>query len=248
MTLRELLAELRGPILRDQSSAVDATASEGALFSDTALINYINEAQNLFCRKTNILRDSRTAGITQITMVAGQQDYPISPKICTILRARFDGRVDLGRVNSDALEGGHPNISPDPSRVVMSGEGEPSAYYTDSDTNFLGVSPIPSVKEAGKVLSLRVSRLALLALVRADLENSPEIPEDYHLSLLDWAAYRALSNQDTDFNGDPANISIVLSRNNGFKNRFEAAITQAKTDVKKLSTQNVRWKSGMNWS
>jgi hypothetical protein len=53
--------------------------------------------------------------------------------------------------------------------------------------------------------------------------DTPEIPEDYHLSLCDWAAYRALDNNDPD--------GGAMVDGSPFRAKFEMAVRDAKRDV-----------------
>ena len=75
MNLGELLNELRVNILNDRSDRI--SGSSDYLWTDETLINYINVAQRRFARRSLCLRDSKTAEVCQITLVAGQAEYTL---------------------------------------------------------------------------------------------------------------------------------------------------------------------------
>jgi len=248
MTLRELLEELRSQILRDTSSAVGAAASEGALHSDESLINYIRDAEVKFAIRTACLRDSRTDSVCLITLVEGQSEYDVSKRIINVFGARYDGRINLGPIGFTNEITPRANLSPSVPTQYSTTPGEPRFFYTDSGSGVIGVVPAPGPEHAGKTIRLTVTRKPLVPLTKSNLSAEPEIPEEYHLDLLGWAAFLALSNNDSEINGDPANISIIMARNNVHKKRFNDAVDECKTQIKNASAGTVSFATpGANW-
>ena len=76
----------------------------------------------------------------------------------------------------------------------------------------------------------------------------PEIPEEFHLDLVEWGAWRALRNHDADIDGNPDNIAIVMARASAHKKRFEEAVAECKRKFKYLNTQHVEFGVNANWS
>jgi hypothetical protein len=246
MTLRELLTELRSTLLRDTSTAVEGGA-EGQLWADASLVMYIRDAEEKFAAGTMCLRDASTAAVTQVTLVAGQADYPLDPTVLAVQRAAC-GAVQLGRTSVASMLGATSDLHPGTPTTTPTCEGAPLWFYTDRENGSIGVYPVPSATEDGTVVYLQVLRLPLVPLSLNDLDASPEIPREYHLDLLEWAAWRALRNHDADIDGDANNISIVMARSSAHKKRFEEAIAECKRRMKQFNTNHVAFGVRSNWS
>jgi hypothetical protein len=87
------------------------------------------------------------------------------------------------------------------------------------------VHPAPGADEDGTVLHLRVVRLPLCGYSVDKLQRESELPEDYHLDVLSWAAYRALRGFDAD-TGAPTSADA-------HKLAFEEAVRQAIRDTRR---------------
>lgn len=209
MTLRELLKYLRESILNDRSDRF--AGSSDYLWEDETLVININEAQTRFCRRGLVLRDGSTDEVTLVTLRAGVIEYPLHESVLGVLSARRSSQqVDLTRVGHAALSGfrGLSESWVDPTDMHALPPGPPIAYLTDetlssrdSDTMVqpvLRVYPVPSADQEGQTLRLRVVRKPLERLSLSALTASPEIAEDYHIPMLDWAAYLALRIVDDD--------------------------------------------------
>lgn len=246
MTLRELLDELRTNILRDISSAADGRVKDGATWTDAALLRYIRDAEAKFVSQTLCLRDSRTAEITQITLIAGQSEYDVDPRVVSILTAQLDSRVVLGRTTWAGRFGADPSLSPNTSYTAPSESGQPRIYYTDRDSKAIGFYPEPSASSAGKVVRLQVARMPLAPL--SGMDDVSEIPEQYHLDLVEWAAWRALRNHDPDIDGANEVLALLRARTEQHRTRFEAAVAECKREFKYLNVQQVDFAPRANWS
>ncbi len=139
----------------------------------------------------------------------------------------------------------------DPARFAALPAGRPLAYTTDEylspdDYGSIGVPtlrvyPAPSAAVAGDIVYLRVVRKPLLPFVATRLNVYPEIPEDHHLEMLDWAAYLALRIVDQDA-GD-------AKRALEFRTSFEAHVKAARTMVLRKLFAPLPWGFGRNgWS
>jgi hypothetical protein len=140
----------------------------------------------------------------------------------------------------------------DSSHFVTMQPGTPLAFATDEElvegddgsrnTVTMRVFPTPDAAAAGTLIKLRVCRLPIDDLAANDLCAEPEIPSDYHIPMLDWAAYLALRIVDHDA-GDPA-------RAQEFANSFEAHVREARAEVLKKLFAPQSWgfgKSGWSW-
>ena len=67
---------------------------------------------------------------------------------------------------------------------------------------------------------------------------APEVPEDYHLGLLDWAAYRALRNVDSD--------ADAIAAADKYKDAFMDMVEQARTDTLRKTFAPLQWGFGRN--
>lgn len=251
MTFQELLDELRLNMLRDGSDIV--SGPNDFLWSDDTLIRYINDAYRRFSRRTLLLRDSVTPEYTQVVLVPGQTIYELDPVVLAIVSAKYDtDENDLPRAAHDDL-----NVTPytdplmwDVNQLSSSQPGRPRAYTTDEGVTIgaqtrinLRVYPTPSDDELDKIIYMRVARLPIANVTLADLASEPEIPEDYHLDMLGWAAYRALTNHDVDGGAE--------GKAEKFRAAFEKVLEEAEQEAKRKMFSSTRFafgRSGFSWA
>jgi len=252
MILGDMLEELRENILRDKSDQVGGTATD-QLWSDKTLVRYINEAQDRFAKRAECLRDFSTPDICTINTVVGQDRYAMHPKIIGVLSARMDGDA------ADLARAGHANL--DTYRVVdnrwfdtsqMSGNtpGKTLAFSTDEGMladgknalNAMCFRTFPTVGDGfAGIVRLRVVRFPLRRLHGNDLDAVPEIPEQYHLNILDWAGYLALRGPDLDVAGGDA-----PGRAKELAASFEQHVQDAKRELKRRMFAPAKWLFGGN--
>jgi len=209
MNFGELLSYLRGPILHDDSQQIAGSASD-ALWSDETLATNINEAIRRWCRRTLAIRDASTAAVCQVTLVEGQTDYTLHPSIISVISAKRSGTP------GDLMRAGHSIFDQyqtvdtrfwDPTYFTEWPPGAVLAYSTDEEVRNEGgspglvtmrVYPEPDATMDGETINLRVVRGPIDPLTLDDLTAIPEIPEDNHIEVLDWAAYLCLRTVDLD--------------------------------------------------
>lgn len=249
MNLGELLEELRDNILHDRSDQI-AGASD-YLWTDKTLVRYINQAERRFARRTQILRDGTTPDVTVFKTVAFQEMYTLHPSIVAVLSVKLDGdKADLARAGHTGFQTYRQPDSYffDAAQLSTLPPGKPKAWGTDEHLQSddggslsvvaLRVYPKPDVKYAGLTARMRVARLPINPLTLENLEAIPEIPEDHHLNMLDWAAYLALRIVDLD-GGAP-------SRANGFRDSFETHCVDAKNEMMRKTFTPMQWEFGRN--
>ena len=249
MILSELLSELRENILHDRSDRV--AGDEDQLWSDATLIRYINEAQRRFARKALILRDGATPEVTQITLVSGAQQYTLHESVLAVMSAKLVGdTADLARAGHSSFDTYRTPDSYyfDPSSLSSLAPGKPVAYDTDEmmgedDQGALGaasfrVYPASTADYAGQIIQLRVVRLPINPFTSKNLKAEPELPEDHHLEMLDWAAYLALRIVDVD--------AGMPDRAKEFRDSFEDHVKTARASMMKKTFTPLQWSFGRN--
>lgn len=227
MKLSELLIELRQNVLGDRSDRIEGTPDY--LWSDDALIRYINDAQRRFARRSLILRDKNFQAITLQTDVA---EYALDPQVIAVISAKFENDQDLHRIGHSIfqMERGTDFAYWDPNSVAQANPGKPGSFSTDEtlvadeDVTLkqivLTVYPKPSADYNGEQLLLRLVRLPEKL---TKMDQSCELPEDYQLEMLSWAAHLAFMVPDRDTH------NMDMARYHADK--FDAAVKSARLET-----------------
>ena len=249
MTIDELLFELRQNILHDRSDQVDGTSDQ--LWADTSLIRYIDEAQRRLARNGLVIRDGTTTSCTQVTLVTGQTQYTLHKAVIGVLSARLTTDVaDLARAGHNGLDTYRQPDTYffDPSQLSTLVPGKPLAYTTDeylvndasgsSGVVSLRIYPEPTATYNGQTIRLRVVRMPIYRLIDKLLTDSPEVPEDFHIPMLDWAAHLALRIVDLD--------AGVPQRAAEFRQSFEVMVQEARTNSMRKLFAPAIWGFGRN--
>lgn len=163
MNVIDLFDHLRIEVLRDSAKPY--------LFSDDALLRYLNEGYRLFARKTHYFTDE-----VEVVTTDGVARYDLPKGTVHVRQVEIDGRW----------------LTPFTRRAkprMM--EGRPLSYSTDTAQRSLKLWPRPD-----QAYSVNIER----AHLPADLTLSSEIdlPDDWALLLGEWVTYRALRNNDPD--------------------------------------------------
>jgi len=249
MILGDLLDELRHNILRDSSDLI--AGSPDILWDNETLVRYIDQAQKRFARRSLIIRDGDTASVTRITLATGVDEYACHSSVIAIISARLTGENgDMRRISHTANQ---VYDQPDSwywdvnSQVSMP-DGKPLAYYTDEEVKTdntghaqlvsMKVYPKPSAAYNGQIINLRVVRGPLATLDPNNLSAELEIPENWQLEMLYWAAARALDVMDRDA-GD-------ATRSDRFMAKFDRAVNEAAIEAKRKLYAKDRWGFGHN--
>lgn len=252
MTLQDLLDELAKGMLRDRSDLMSGPADY--MWSDETLVGYINEAESLLARKGLVIRDASTPAVVEFTLQTGITQYTLHPSVVAVISAKIVGDTgDLSRSGHSAFSSYQTpdTLYFDPNDLGTLTPGKPLAFSTDEQLDIasgksglvsMRMYPEPTADYHNTVVQLRVVRKPINTLSVDDLNASPEVPEDYHLGLLDWAAYRALRNIDSDVG--------AVDKANAYKTEFNEMVMQARRDsLRKLFTP-LQWgfgRSGFTW-
>lgn len=246
MNRSDQLDELRGNILRDTSDLI--VGDTDALWSDKTLLRYIKDAERRFARQTLILRDGHSASYCQITLRAAVREYALHELVIGVISARAAGQ------QTDLYRSGHALVQVPKSREILDFDtisndtattGAPQAIYTDETLVYASrgrvtasIYPVPDAPAAGTVINARVIRLPKGEYSLQQLDEESEIPEDYQLDVLQWAAYRAQGNHDGD-----AGSATSADRH---KSAFDEAVARAIEELKRKVFVNTGLNYGQN--
>lgn len=246
MNLGDQLDELRVNILRDHSDMV--SGNPDSLWTDETLVRYIKDGERRFARQALCIRDGVTPEITQIRIRTSVTSYPLHKSVFAVMSAKYDtDTFDIQRSGHAIVNQFTPPefLTYDPSTGFNPQPGRPIAYYTDETLILspdkqvtLTVYPPPSADQDGKILYLRTIRYPTTEYSLDDLNRESEIPQDYQLDCLEWAAYRALRHFDAD-----AGAAVPAQ---GHKDAFDEAIKNAHKELKRTMFASITMRYGTN--
>lgn len=253
MTFRELLTLLRESILNDRTDR--ESGSSDYLWTDKTLTTFINEAHRRFIRRSLILRDGRTDEVTKVKLKAGKAYYELHPAVLAVVSARNESQqADVTRIGHSMLSAYRPptdtwqdpaayqNLQPGPVLAISTDEAINDTESDSFEQITLRVHPVPAAAQDGQILRLRVIRGALVKVTEENLDASPEVPEDHHLDLLDWAAYLALRIVDDDAGAPKRAAEFAAS--------FEAHVKEARSVAMRKLFTPMGWgfgRGGFTW-
>lgn len=220
----ELIDHLRYSILDDVALP--------QLWSDTELLRMLNFAEVQACRRANLIIDGvlrtdygtsgthtgGTAGtfgikpLCYLAIVANTATYSLSPRILQVKRCQLRSQtIPLqGPVTYDELDDLLSGWLGTGGIIGTAGSGGYPNYFLNDPSNTITFVRAPS---ANDIADLVVSRIPLASFT---LQTSPEIDEQYHIGLCDWAAHLAYMKSDTE----TLNLNLSKVYENNFINQF----------------------------
>lgn len=207
MNVKELMGHIRCDVLRD--------TAEPYLWSDTELLHWLNEAHNLFARRTHALTDD-TDAMTTFQTEAGTASYKLDDRIVFVAEAGIVTDDGNGNLSYQELR--------DRTRVQLRNtlrQGRPCAFTAQVSRNNIRLYPVP---DDVYDIQMVVARKPLKRLVHA--QDVPEIDEDYQYGLCDYVAWKALTNNDPE----GANMSAAKD----FQAAWALMLRDAKRDFARL--------------
>lgn len=180
--------ELSALITRLRRDRLDDTV-EPYLWSDNALIDFINDAVRQVCLRARCLVDTETPAVTQYALAAGDRYVTLHPAILAVRHARIVGHhCGLTGITAKRLWKRRANWE-------GSGNGTPDYWIPDYHDGRLYLDrPV----DKASVLHLNVWRMPL-DTERMEVEtDEPVVPSHWHEDLTDWAAHLAYSLKDAD--------------------------------------------------
>jgi hypothetical protein len=163
-----------------------ADLEQPPLWSDLEVYSYIDDAQKMFCRKTDGISDATTPAVVQFPVVPADSYKPTHKSILRIRSAtRADTGVDVEVLNYDDLpargyryDGVKGTIK---AIVIGEEEGKARTYPVSNET---------------VQINLLVFRLPIKPI--ADETSALEVAEEHHRHLLYWAKSLAYLKQDSE--------------------------------------------------
>ena len=226
MTGNEALEELRVNILRDTSDSVAGESDQ--LFSDDALIRYIDEGVKKFLFLTR-LAAFNSGAVCEIALESGTDSYLLDESVTSVLSVRLADAPALTAEGSDALASLPPQ------------SGTPRLYALTEATRILRVYPTPDDTVDGSVLTLRVLSTGVKSLTNTPdaLSRPLPVPDIFALDVLEWAAYRALRNHDAD--------AEHMAKATAHKQRFDDAVTAGRDYAREIRRVEFKFSPNTRW-
>jgi len=245
MNVGELLTQLRLELSDTVNTVASGTTnlSNDALWPDSQLVNYLNWAEREFAARIQFYRDV-TSTMTQIPLVAGQVDYPLDPRILSVLSVQLNAPAGVANLSLWPMSYSDmdPGVKNDYSGVLMyppaalndtyamplvtPAPPTPQGWCTDKAINTLTTFPVYSGNwpwATTPALNLRVTRLPINPMTPNILTAVPGIPFQYHLALVWGAAWQALLTTDVD--------GYAPEQAASFQQRFQMEVVSAKRDM-----------------
>jgi len=186
MTLVQLIKHLRVSILDDtggtsvlwEDLAEDDVEAAQLRWSNEELTTYINEAVNRACRASFLIKKAETD--FDIAVTAGTAIYQLDTRII--------------RVKSVELASKGKPLFPTEYEELMGIQNwrvrasTPEMYIIDESDKQITLYPIPVIDDT---LHLIYYRLPLVSLDWGSNSNDVEMPEEYQIDMLDYAAHMA---------------------------------------------------------
>ncbi|MBF0337074.1 MAG: hypothetical protein HQL05_04510 [Nitrospirae bacterium] len=158
------------------------------LWSDTELVDYLNDAINELLIQTRLLIDSSTAEICRIEVSAGVNAYALDRRVIALKRVMLQGTGTLlVRVTQQYMDASGGNWE--------QATGNPRNYLLDATSGYLTLYPTPDKSDT---MRLTVYRLPINDLSPTAQEAEPELNYRYHPKLIAGIICRAYEKTDTE--------------------------------------------------
>lgn len=192
MTGKDLVAHLRESILDDIYLP--------QLWSDSELLRLLNLAEAQACRRAQLIVDSSTEEdndelpLCTLSIAAGTATYSLSPKILQIRRCQLRSMSYplRGPVQADELDDVAYGWMGTGGTVVSAGTGGSPSMFMNEPNNRITIVLAPASDDTADLVVVR------LPLSDITLSTSPEIEDQYHLGLCNWAAHLAYMKPDSE--------------------------------------------------
>lgn len=200
MKLKELLEYTASEFLDDRTDLLQGEPDE--LWSGKTLVRYFNEAQRRLCRKAWVIIDTAQPDAGVLTLQEGKELYALHSSVLFVYSAQLEDTgcylvptSDLRITGQRPADTGYFDIN----TTAVRDPGRPQAFSRDGGFRQIRIWRAPSATETGLRVLLKVSRYPVKMLTLDKTEECPEVPEDFHMSVLaKYAAGMCLSHPNVD--------------------------------------------------
>lgn len=237
MILEEILDYVAVEHLDDRSDILEG--DDDRLWSDETIVRFLNDGQRILARRSWVIIETGVAPAGVITLQTSKAVYPLHKSVLRVYKATpSDSEFRLARVSEEALDTRPLTDADAPFDINVaetSTPGYPRAIATDAGTRKLRVFPAPSATEIadGLKLNLKVARMPIKYLDVNDMKGCPEVPEEYHMALGDYAAGRCLRMRRADPDARADGRRLVAE--------FEAVVKEARQERQRAEAAPIRF-------
>lgn len=240
MDLAALLQYTAEQYLDDRVELVDGDRDE--LWSDSFLVRQFNEGQRILANRAWCIIEYGVAPAGVITLVTGRELYPLHKSILKVYDATPTTQTaPLGRTDDinlrtpratgmDAFTLGEAAAL---AGVSATYAGAPLAIATDAATKTMRVHPAPAAEQNGLQVLLKIARLPIKQLSLDKLTECPEVPEEWHLALCEFAAGKALTLPNVDAEQKPEGRRLL--------DAFDNTVREARRARQRMEINDSRW-------
>ena len=209
----------RSEIIAAFRDMVDDTASP-YLWKDGEVRRYLDEANREAAERAFLLRDSTTAEVTQIAVIAGTATYTLDRRVIKVESAKLPSKTHTLYLTSspemDKLMPTWRELRAAPGRLVLDQEG---------DFIRATLCGIPTETETMQLVVFRTP----LGPLNTD-DDEPEIPRRYHMGLLEWMAHLAYKKRDTETRDDDLSAGHAAEFASIFGEREDASVKRKRQE------------------
>ena len=203
MNLSEMLEYTRSYL--DDASVALVEGDNDQLWSDSILVNFMNQAEKILCRRSWALIEYGKAPAGVIVLATSKILYDLHPSILRIFDATPSTQVaPLGRTEDALLRDPTPagsdafDVGEAAAREDTAITGATLAFATDAGTRQLRVYPTPTSTQNGIIVSLKIARLPINELMLDDTDAEPEVDAQWHADICHYSVGRALTLPNVD--------------------------------------------------
>lgn len=238
MLLSDILEYIGSVFLDDRTDLVDGDAD--SLWSDETIVKYLNEGQRILCRRAWVIIETGVAPAGIITLQTGITLYKLHKSVLRVFDATPSTQAaPLGRTTDLALRDPYPagldafDRGEAAALDSTTDTGAPIGIATDAGTRRVRVYPTPTSTQNGVQMSLKIARMPITFLTLDDTSAEPEVPEEMHMALCDYAAGRCLALPDVDFDTKKEGRDILAS--------FYQQVREFRQDRQRAEHATGRW-------
>jgi len=246
MTLDEMLRYTAKEFLDDRTDIVDGDNDD--LWSDEYLCRQFNEGARILARRAWVIVEYGSIPAGSITLRTGVSVYPLHKSVLRV----YDGTpttqtAPLGRTEDINLRDTSV-VTPYPADAFNAVElgsaaslaggddalsGATLAFATDAASRTVRVFPPPTVDQNGLRVVMKIARLPITELTLDAMDASPEVPEEFHLQLCEYAAGKALTLPNVDADQKPEGRRLLAA--------FDQIVREARQERQRAEASTYRW-------